>query len=168
MYCPHCGSYITSKTGFCQECGKRIDFNNKHKRSNFFHILLILIIIFSAALLFFLYRIDLYYNPDPCTIETDFFTKAILDKMDYGSDYQDTFLFIEDDYYSFFRVKDGRITGCSADETGQILEDGTRIIVKKTGRNYASLSYINSDYTATYVFRKATLMERFKFISLYF
>ena len=169
MYCPYCGAHIDSRTDYCPACGKSINGNrNSRKHGSFLHVFLILVIIASAGLVYFSYSIDLYYNPDPCKIETDFFTKAVLDKMDYGSDYQDTFLIVEDNYYTFFRARDGRLTGCSADESGQIREDGSGIIVKKTGKNYASLTFITSGYTEQYTFRKATFAERLKFISLYF
>ena len=169
MYCQYCGTQINDKSDYCPACGRTVyTVKNRRKKGSFLHVLLVLVVIICAATVYFAYSIDLYYNPDPCEIEADYFTKAILGEIDYGSDYQDTFLVVEDNYYTFFRAKDGRLTGCSADESGQTNEDGTRVIVQKTEKNYASLVFVNSDYTAKYVFRKASLVERLNFISLYF
>lgn len=167
MYCPYCGSRVSGESDLCPACGKSIYATKRpRKRASFLHALLILIIVFSAAAVYFAYSLKLYYNESSCEIDANFLVKGLIAYTDIETYYDDTFLLVEDGVYTFFSPENGALESIAAEELGVPNSNGVRVNINLEW-NYAYLRIYDPDYYVLYSFRKATLPERFRFLSLY-
>ncbi len=175
MYCPFCGARIRNGSSFCSVCDRDLPMQRiNKKRISILHVLLILIIVFSAGVVFFAYSLVLYYHRDSCDISADgFLIKEIIKASDIENQYNDTFLVAEENGLVIFFPEKGDIESYSyiesdnSDDSATVLDPTSSYITIHTERNYAYVDVTASDYSIRYPYRKATLKERLRFMSLY-